>query len=59
MSENKFNIGGVVYIAAKCETRGCDKCAFSYFDIRCVATPPCAKEQRKDGKEVIFIEKHP
>lgn len=59
MSENKFNIGGVAYIATRCDGGGCDGCAFSYFDSRCVSAPPCAKEQRKDGRDVIFVEKHP
>ena len=57
MSENKFNIGGVAYIAVMCRAGGCDGCVFSYFDSRCVAAPPCAKEQRKDAMDVIFVEK--
>ena len=55
MSEMEFKIGKVAY-AAKIEN-SCHGCAFDYMGEKCLKAPPCAKEQRSDGVDVIFMEK--
>ncbi|MGL4483495.1 MAG: hypothetical protein ACRCUS_00950 [Anaerovoracaceae bacterium] len=58
MNENRFEVGGVVYIAEavsedpsyKCPE--CDGCA---FDGHCQGTPSCMAGSRADGQFVIFI----
>ena len=55
MSENEFKIRRVTYIAVIGES--CDGCAFDYMSERCLSAPPCAKEQRLDSVDVIFVEK--
>ena len=55
MSENEFKIRRVTYIAVIGES--CDGCAFDYMSEKCLSSPPCAKEQRSDGLNVIFVEK--
>ena len=55
MSEMEFKIGKVAY-AAKIEN-SCHGCAFDYMGEKRLKAPPCAKEQRSDGVDVIFVEK--
>ena len=54
MSESEFKIRRVTYIAVIEES--CDGCAFDYMSERCLSAPPCAKEQRLDDVDVIFME---
>lgn len=56
MSENEFKIRRVTYIAVIEES--CDGCAFDYMSEKCLSSPPCAKEQRSDGLNVIFVEEN-
>ena len=53
MSENEFKIRRVTYVAVIGES--CDGCAFDYMGELCLSAPQCAKEQRSDGLDVIFV----
>ena len=55
MSESEFKIRRVTYVAVAEES--CDGCAFNYMGEKCMQAPPCAKEGRSDGLNVIFVEK--
>ena len=58
MNENEFNVDGKDFIAVPCD----GKCYGCYFDygVGCHAVsgvPNCNRENRVDGKFVIFVEK--
>ena len=56
-TENKFEYGGLIYIAV--EADGCKLCDFSFRKRGCKvqfeSVPPCRKEERKDNKSVVFV----
>ena len=58
-NENEFELGGKIYESedAKYHCSGCEifNCS-SDLDER---MPPCHRMDRKDGRQVIFVEKHP
>lgn len=56
MDENEFEFNGLTYVA-KCGD-DCSGCSMDADDT-CYAAPRCASSERKDGREVIFVEKHP
>ena len=56
MSESEFKIRSVTYVAVAEES--CDGCAFNYTGEKCLQAPQCAKEQRSDSVDVIFVEEN-
>lgn len=57
MNENEFEIDGTSYVAIE-DTgyEACKGCAFSVFGTGCSFAPGCVKEDRHDGRDVIFVE---
>ena len=57
-TENKFKYNGVWYIAV--EEESCRSCAFKTGRWGCIVkfenVPACGKEERKDNRNVIFVE---
>ena len=62
MNENEFELDGKVYVAEQCvlidENPSCCWCAFDALSkrINCKIVP-CDDHERKDGRNVIFVEK--
>ena len=62
MNENEFEYKGVTYVAVDA-TRDedglicCDGCAMSGVDVRDCFTVKCSSFDRKDNRNVIFVEK--
>lgn len=55
-SEDSISVNGVVYEAST--SSGCNGCAFECGDSLCKAIAvPCAKERRKDGRDIIWVKK--
>lgn len=54
MNENEFEYNGKMYVAE----RGvdCTTCAMDAEDT-CYAAPQCTPAERKDNRDVIFVEK--
>ena len=62
MDENEFEFEGVNLVAAIAEgVSGCDGCYFDDKGDSCSTAnrPFCYKFYRLDGRNVIFVEKHP
>lgn len=59
MDESDFQIDGVAYSSVRHFRVGCDGCAFIDDDKCTEPALPCMAYQRKDGVDVIFVEKHP
>ena len=65
MNENEFEADGVIYSAQPAVRGdadgliGCDGCAVSYRLCTEGQRPKCNRGDRLDGKDVIFVEKHP
>lgn len=58
-NESEIEIDGVKYFSTKTFGAGCDDCSF-LSDEKCMEpTAPCMPWQRGDGRDVIFVEKHP
>lgn len=60
MSENEFELDGKVYVAVDGHRYSCVSCAFS--DYQCYSRrtiPGCISKERKDKRNVIFVEKQP
>ena len=65
MNDNEFYINGVKYSAVEA-TRSkhdnlisCDGCELERFECSMLRRPKCNKGDRLDGRDVIFVEKHP
>ena len=64
MDVNEFEIDGKVYVTAPDDGEFfCDGCSFDWGEGYCGAwsdeIPRCSKVSRMDGRDVIFVEKHP
>ena len=60
LDENKFKLGKYHYISKDCEhdsQNACDLCAFGHDDHKCFNSPPCDGLDRKDGRDVYYIER--
>lgn len=57
-NENEFEFMGVAYKAVD-SASNCDGCSFSERAIPCISAPDCRRSYRDDGRNVIFVEKHP
>lgn len=58
MNENEFECNGKVYVDEKAIS-SCVGCAFNSNNKLCLCAPLCTKAHRKDGRNVIFVEKQP
>lgn len=62
--ENRFKFAGKTYCAVPDRGFSCDGCAFFSFDFDCHEfmnkhnIPHCAGHERKDGRDVIFVEEN-
>jgi len=57
VSEDEVIFNGKRYVAEPQQGRSCDGCAFSCeFDSPCLDAK-CGYTERKDGRDVIFVEK--
>lgn len=62
MDENEFELNGVVYIAVNepvYDEIGCAGCCLDCLPETCmtITRPRCTSENRKDGRNVIFVGK--
>ena len=60
LDENEFKLGKYNYISKDCEhdsETACGLCAFGHDDRKCLNSPPCDGEDRKDGRDVYYIER--
>lgn len=62
MNENGFIFNGKIYIAKeitveKSSPINCDGCSFDFEGSNCYNVPSCLGHNRKDGRNVIFVEK--
>lgn len=55
MNENEFEWHGKKYIAKEIDCK-CRECALYHNTFDCYHSPPCAPDQRKDRRNVIFVE---
>lgn len=59
LDENEFKLGKYHYTSKECKhdsQNACDLCAFGRDDRKCLDSPPCDGEDRKDGRDVYYIE---
>jgi hypothetical protein len=60
MDENEFELNGIQYVAVEdIYNEGCDSCSFNIQNTGCAFAPTCFEDERIDGRDVIFVEKHP
>ena len=62
MNENKFEFNAKTYFAKeiiveKGSPIKCDGCSFDFEGSHCHNVPSCLGRNRKDGRNVIFVEK--
>ena len=59
MNEDEFELNGVVYVSADYKV-SCRDCAFIRNREMCAKLKKvCSSNSRKDGRNVIFVEKRP
>ncbi len=59
LDENKFKLGKYLYQSAECNQQAedtCAPCSFRYDDRKCLNSPPCDGLDRKDGRDVYYVE---
>lgn len=60
MDEDEFELNGIQYVAVEdIYNEGCDSCSFNIQNTGCAFAPTCFEGERIDGRDVIFVEKHP
>ena len=57
LSENEFIFNGTRYVAEMQTECSCDGCAFDCADDTPCLNAKCDSTERKDGRDVIFVEK--
>lgn len=57
MNENEFELDGKVYVAVVADGKSCSGCALKFRPCYSTEYPYCIGSDRKDGRDVIFVEK--
>lgn len=55
-NENEFEFEGKVYVALRTDVDNCIGCEMRH--LPCYKVAKCARNERVDGVDVIFVEKH-
>lgn len=57
MNENEFELDGKFYVAVDVDHDSCGKCSLRAHPCYLTNFPHCASNDRKDKRNVIFVEK--
>ena len=60
MNEDEFELNGKLYVSEKAKSKSsCSGCSLFYSAFSCISDnhPKCIGKTRKDGRNVIFVEK--
>ena len=59
MNENEFELDGKVYVSVDVDHDSCCKCALRVHPCYLTNFPHCTPNDRKDKRNVIFVERQP